>query len=88
MTNWTTFGNWMYNSLLTPVSVVTPEIKAEVTALNLTGTTSEKVKKYTNTCKNKTRYVNVSIGIGGWQPMPPEEVRKKDMAIVKVLPII
>lgn len=27
--------------------------------------------------QNKTRYVNVSIGIGGWQPMPPEEVRKK-----------
>ena len=25
MTNWTTFGNWMYNSLLTPVSVVTPQ---------------------------------------------------------------
>ena len=77
MTNWTTFGNWMYNSLLTPVSVVTPEIKAEVTALNLTGTTSEKVKKIYQYMQNKTRYVNVSIGIGGWQPMPPEEVRKK-----------
>jgi hypothetical protein len=43
----------MYNNLLTPVSVVTPEIKAEVTALNLTGTTSEKVKKYSNICRTK-----------------------------------
>lgn len=77
LTNWTTFGNWMYNSLLTPVSVVTPEIKAEVAALNLTGTTSEKVKKIFQYMQNKTRYVNVSIGIGGWQPTPPDDVRKK-----------
>jgi hypothetical protein len=27
--------------------------------------------------QNKTRYVNVSIGIGGWQPMIPEDVRRK-----------
>ena len=77
MANWTTFGTWMYNNLLTPVSVVTPEIKAEVTALNLTGTTSEKVKKIFQYMQNKTRYVNVSIGIGGWQPMIPDDVRRK-----------
>lgn len=77
MTNWTTFGTWMYNNLLMPVSTVTPEIKAEVAALNLTGTTSEKVKKIFQYMQNKTRYVNVSIGIGGWQPTPPDDVRKK-----------
>jgi len=77
MANWTTFGTWMYNNLLTPVSVVTPEIKAEVAALNLTGTTSEKVKKIFQYMQNKTRYVNVSIGIGGWQPMIPDDVRRK-----------
>lgn len=85
MTNWTTFGNWMYKDLLTPVSVVTPEIKAEVAALNLTGTTSEKVKKIYQYMQNKTRYVNVSIGIGGWQPIIPDEVRKKGYGDCKAL---
>lgn len=77
LTSWNSLGSWIYNSLLTPVSTVTPEIKAEVAALNLTGTTSEKVKKIFQYMQNKTRYVNVSIGIGGWQPTPPDEVRKK-----------
>lgn len=75
--SWNTFGNWYYNSLLSPVSEVTPEIKAEVDALHLSGTISEKVKKLYQYMQGKTRYVNVSIGIGGWQPMPPEDVRKK-----------
>lgn len=85
MTSWSSFGNWMYNDLLTPVSVVTPEIKAEVAALNLTGTTSEKVKKIYQYMQDKTRYVNVSIGIGGWQPIIPDEVRKKGYGDCKAL---
>jgi hypothetical protein len=27
--------------------------------------------------QNKTRYIAVAIGIGGWQPMPADDVRKK-----------
>src|SRR5690606_12426959 len=42
---WADFGSWYYNSILQPVSVSTPAIKAEVAALNLQGSTEEKVKK-------------------------------------------
>lgn len=74
---WEDFGSWYYNNLLIPVSAPTPEIKAEVAKLNLTGTTEEKVKKLYQFMQQKTRYVFVALGIGGWQPMTPDEVQKK-----------
>lgn len=75
--SWKEFGMWYYQNLLTPVSVSTPQIKAEVASLNLTGTTEEKVKKIYQYMQNKTRYIFVALGIGGWQPMLPDEVQKK-----------
>ena len=75
--NWSDFGTWYYNSILQPVSVSTPAIKAEVAALNLQGTTEEKVKKLYQHMQAKTRYIFVALGIGGWQPMLPDEVQKK-----------
>lgn len=77
LSNWNNFGNWYYNNLLVPVSTVTPEIMAEVSSLNLSGTTEEKVKKLYQYMQNKTRYVNVAVGIGGWQPVSADDVRKK-----------
>ncbi|SDI39975.1 protein of unknown function [Chryseobacterium taeanense] len=75
--NWSDFGSWYYNSILQPVSISTPAIKAEVTSLNLQGTTEEKVKKLYQYMQSKTRYIFVALGIGGWQPMLPDEVQKK-----------
>ena len=77
ITSWKDFGLWYYNNLLTPVSVSTPHIKSEIAALNLSGTTEEKVKKIYQYMQNKTRYIFVALGIGGWQPMMPDEVQKK-----------
>lgn len=75
--NWSDFGSWYYNSILQPVSLSTPAIKAEVAALNLQGITEEKVKKLYQHLQAKTRYIFVALGIGGWQPMLPDEVQKK-----------
>jgi hypothetical protein len=75
--SWKDFGTWYYQNLLTPVSVSTPQIKAEIASLNLSGTTEEKVKKIYQYMQNKTRYIFVALGIGGWQPMLPDEVQKK-----------
>lgn len=77
ITTWKDFGLWYYNNLLTPVSTSTPQIKSEITALNLSGSTEEKVKKIYQYMQSKTRYVFVALGIGGWQPMMPDEVQKK-----------
>ncbi|QOW10718.1 DUF3857 domain-containing protein [Kaistella flava (ex Peng et al. 2021)] len=85
LTDWNSFGKWYYNQLITPVSQVTPEISAEVAALNLTGTTSEKVKTLYQYMQNKTRYVLIAMGIGGWQPMPASEVGKKGYGDCKAL---
>ena len=35
--------------------------------------------------QNKTRYIAVGLGIGGWLPCSRDEVNKKDMEIVKAL---
>lgn len=84
MSNWQNFGKW-YNELLEPASKITPEIQQEVNALNLQGTTEEKVKTIYQYMQNKTRYVFVALGIGGWQPMLAEDVRKKSYGDCKAL---
>ena len=82
---WEDFGSWYYNNLIAPVSTVTPEIKAEVAALNLQGSTEDKVKKLFQFMQNKTRYIFVALGIGGWQPMTADEVQKKGYGDCKAL---
>ena len=85
LTDWNSFGKWYFNDLINPVSQITPEISAEVAALNLKGTTSEKVKILYQYMQNKTRYVLIAMGIGGWQPMPASEVSKKGYGDCKAL---
>lgn len=77
LNDWKDFGSWYYKNILEPVFVSTPAIKAEVAALKLQGTTEEKVKKIYQYMQSKTRYIFVALGIGGWQPMLPDEVQKK-----------
>ncbi|WP_045502197.1 DUF3857 domain-containing protein [Chryseobacterium sp. StRB126] len=77
LNNWGDFGIWYYNNLVEPVAVSTPEIKAEVAALQLQGSVEEKVKKIYQYMQTKTRYIYVGLGIGGWLPMMPDEVYKK-----------
>ena len=83
--NWASLGKWYYNNLLLPVSTVTPEIQKEVDDLHLTGTTSEKAEKIYQYMQNKTHYILVLMGIGGWQPMVAEDVRKKGYGDCKAL---
>lgn len=85
LSNWQEFGNWFYQNLIVPSSEVTPELRAEVAALNLSGTTSDKVKKLFQYMQNKTRYVFVAEGIGGWKPMQVEDVRAKGYGDCKAL---
>ena len=83
--DWNEFGKWYYANLLNPQSVATPELKAEVAALNLSGTTEEKVKKIFQYMQDKNRYIAVAIGIGGWMPMTADDVRKKRYGDCKAL---
>lgn len=83
--DWNSFGKWYYDNLLMPTTVITPEIRAEVDALKLGGTVEEKVRKIYQYMQDKTRYVFVSMGIGGWKPTSADEVRQKAYGDCKAL---
>lgn len=85
LATWDDFGKWYYSKLIEPVSQITPQIQQEVQALNLTGTTEDKVKKLYQYMQDKTRYVLISMGIGGWKPMPANEVSQKGYGDCKAL---
>jgi len=85
LTSWDNFGKWYYSQLLKPSSEVTPEIAKEIASLNLLGTTPEKVKKIYQYMQDKTRYVLIAMGIGGWQPMNASDVSKKGYGDCKAL---
>lgn len=85
LTSWDNFGKWYYQKLISPSSVITPQISAEIAALQLSGTTSEKVKKIFQYMQSKTRYVLITMGIGGWQPMSADEVSRKGYGDCKAL---
>lgn len=85
LANWQEFGSWFYQNLIVPSSQITPELRAEVAMLNLSGTTSEKVKKLYQYMQSKTRYIAIAEGIGGWKPMLAEDVRSKGYGDCKAL---
>lgn len=85
LNTWDSFGKWYYENLLVPSTIITPELKTEVAALNLSGSTEEKVRKIYHYMQDKTRYVFVAMGIGGWMPMNADEVRKKGYGDCKAL---
>jgi transglutaminase-like putative cysteine protease len=84
--NWTDFGQWYFNSILSD----TEELPAA---------TIEKIKQLVGNEKdpieiakivykfvqNKTRYVSVQVGIGGWKPMLAKDVDKLGYGDCKAL---
>ncbi|WP_420572034.1 DUF3857 domain-containing protein [Kordia sp.] len=75
--NWEEFGKWMYQSLLTGRAKVDAATKAKVESM-IAGveTDREKAKIIYEFVQNKTRYISVQVGIGGFQPIPADEVDK------------
>jgi hypothetical protein len=84
--NWQDFGKWMYDELLTGTEVIPEIIKEEVKALAKDATTdAEKAKIVYNYMQNKTRYISVQVGIGGWKPMLAGDVERLGYADCKGL---
>lgn len=85
METWDNFGRWV-NSLNNGRGVL--DAQAQLTAKQLTedlGTTEEKVKKLYEYLQSKTRYVNISLGIGGFQPFEASVVEKTGYGDCKAL---
>ena len=84
--SWKEMGDWMITSLLKGRNTVTEKTRNEILALT-SGIKDpvEKAKKVYRYMQNKTRYISVQIGIGGWRPMPALEVDQKAYGDCKAL---
>jgi len=75
--NWEEFGKWMYDYLLKDRDLIAPKtvaiIKKMVDGVEDPIERAKIVYKY---MQNKTRYISVQVGIGGWEPIPANEVDK------------
>lgn len=75
--NWTDFGKWMYNKLISGTGIIPQSAIEEVKALTANTTDNlEKAKLVYQYMQDKTRYISVQVGIGGWKPMDAMDVDK------------
>lgn len=86
VTDWKSFGTWVYSELLKGTDEL-PEtaiaaIKAKV------GNETDPIKKAKivyDYVQNKTRYISIQLGIGGWKPMPAKDVDRLGYGDCKAL---
>lgn len=75
--NWKDFGEWMYNKLISDTDAIPQEVIEEVKLLTVNASGNlEKAKLVYQYMQNKTRYISVQVGIGGWKPMNAMDVDK------------
>ena len=77
VSNWKEFGNWQNNKLLINRNILPEQTKLKIESL-VAGVDDpkEKTKLIYQFMQDKTRYISVQIGIGGWQPSSALEVDK------------
>ena len=73
--NWNEYGQWYYDNLIKNTLGLKEVTKQKIKALTK-GTTDpiEKAKIVYNYVQNKVRYISVQVGIGGYKPMPANDV--------------
>lgn len=84
--DWQQFGSWMDKNLLSDVRELPEGTLARVKSLVANETTNEgKARKIYQYVQDKVRYVSISVGIGGWKPMPASDVDKLSYGDCKAL---
>jgi len=86
MEDWKDFGKWYYENLIKDKLDLSETDKQN--ALKLVDGIEdpiEKVRLLYEYMQAKTRYVNISIGIGGWEPFPASYVSSKSYGDCKAL---
>ena len=84
--DWKSFGAWMYGSLLKDTDEVSVETQNKIKAL--VGNEKDPLKitkmvyKYV---QDKTRYISIQLGIGGWKPMLAKDVDRLGYGDCKAL---
>lgn len=83
---WVVFGKWYSDKILTGTTELSDETKLKMKTL--VGDEKDPIKKAKliyNYVQQKSRYVNISIGIGGWKPMPATDVDRLGYGDCKAL---
>jgi hypothetical protein len=84
--NWNEFGKWMYNNLLSSRSEIPEATKLKIKELvKDVENPIEKAKIVYEYVQNKTRYISVQVGIGGWMPMLAKDVDRLGYGDCKAL---
>lgn len=85
LSTWAGFAAW-YHGLSTGRQTLSPRTHADVTSRTsgIAGT-RDKVRVLYEYLQGRTRYVNVSLGIGGWQPFPASYVEERGYGDCKAL---
>ncbi len=83
---WSDFGKWMYNELLASQNNLSEETIAKIKEMvKGIDDPTERAKVIYEYVQNKTRYINVAIDIGGWQPMKTSDVDRLGYGDCKAL---
>ncbi|MEZ0005964.1 hypothetical protein ABH942_001327 [Flavobacterium sp. 28YEA47A] len=85
-TNWKDFGGWMYTNLLKGTEEIPLETQNKIKAL--VGDEKDPIKKAKIVYKyvqDKTRYISIQLGIGGWKPMLAKDVDRLGYGDCKAL---
>lgn len=73
--DWKDFGQWMNDKLIKGTEVLPEKVKQDIKSLTANATTNvDKAKIVYQYMQDKTRYISVQIGIGGWKPMLASDV--------------
>ena len=85
LSSWQGFGQW-YHDLSKGRDVLPPEARAEVHRL-IEGLTDdrEKARRLYAYLQEKTRYVSIQLGLGGWQPFDAAYVHERGYGDCKAL---
>ncbi|SCY43729.1 Transglutaminase-like superfamily protein [Nonlabens sp. Hel1_33_55] len=75
--SWQDFGKWMHDDLLVGTQELPDEVKQEIKSLTSNATTDiEKAKIVYEYVQDRSRYISVQVGIGGWKPIEAVDVHK------------
>lgn len=84
--SWKEFGSWIYSNLLTGTDEIPQESQAKIKALVGAEKDPIKIAKIVyQYVQNKTRYISIQLGIGGWKPMLAKDVDRLGYGDCKAL---
>ena len=83
---WKEYGEWMYTNLLKDTEELPEETKNKMKLLVANETDNlKKAQLIYQYVQDKTRYVSIQLGIGGWKPMLAKDVDKLGYGDCKAL---